>query len=207
VQFADIDCRWSPTHQTRGAADRLRHAADRYGLVGFTFYLEENADPAWILSPDGLAFFAAAAERDQIVSLACGPHQLATIAKLAQRFPAMPFLLHHLARVRADDPAHLPLLLAVARVPNLFVKISGFPHATPRGWDFPCRDVLPIARAIYEHFGPSRMCWGSDYPVIRRALTYRQGIEIVRTHCDFIARDDLPTILGGTLAGLLDSRA
>jgi L-fuconolactonase len=41
VAVADIDCNWRPEHHATGAADRLRAAADRYGLVAFTHYLGE----------------------------------------------------------------------------------------------------------------------------------------------------------------------
>ena len=60
-----------------------------------------------------------------------------------------------------------------------------------------------VVRAEYEHFGPYRMCWGSDYPVVRFFMTYRQALEAFRTHCTFVPEADKAWILGGTLAGLL----
>ena len=43
---------WWPTYHTAGAADRLREAAERYPLVGFTHYV--GAPDGWFTSPDGL---------------------------------------------------------------------------------------------------------------------------------------------------------
>ena len=34
-------------------------------------------------------------------------------------------------------------------------------------------------------------------------LTYRQTIEVVRSHCDFIAEPEMAQVMGGNLAGLL----
>ena len=39
VQFADVDCSWSPDYHTPGAADRLAAAADKYQLRGYTHYV------------------------------------------------------------------------------------------------------------------------------------------------------------------------
>ena len=48
IQFADIDCSWSETYHTPGAAARLRAAAAEYGLKGFTHYLK--SDTGWFES-------------------------------------------------------------------------------------------------------------------------------------------------------------
>ena len=97
----------------------------------------------------------------------------------------------------------LPEILASATVPNIHVKLSGFHHVAPLAWEYPYPDCAPIVRALYEHFGPERLHWGSDYPVLRRAATYRQAIEAVRTHCDFIPAVDRARILGDSLHALL----
>jgi predicted TIM-barrel fold metal-dependent hydrolase len=208
LAFPGVDCRWHATHHTPGAADRLRALARLFNPVGFTHYLHEDRDPSWLLSSDGLAFFAAADALRLIVSLACGPRQLPALCALARHFPGTPFLIHHLGRVKAEpfDSAGLQALLQAASVPNLYVKLSGFGYMLRDGWDYPCRPALPVVQALYDHFGAARLCWGSDYPVSQRYITYRQSLEIVRTHCQFIPEPDLQQVLGGTLQTLLDAR-
>jgi L-fuconolactonase len=95
-------------------------------------------------------------------------------------------------------------VLASAAVDNIYVKLSGFAYAAPVAWDFPYTVVQGIVRAEIEHFGPRRLCWGSDYPVVRFYMTYRQALEAFRTHCAFISEQDQALILGGNLARLLD---
>jgi len=208
-QFADVDSVWSPTYHQLGAADRLRQAAARWPISGFTHYLSSEEDGSWLHEAEGLAFFAAAAELGLIASLACYPHQQPAIRKIAARFPSVPILCHHLGMVRADRAqaaTGLRQVLASAQVPNIYIKLSGFAYAARVSWDFPYLDTHGLIQAEYEHFGAGRMCWGSDYPVVRFHMTYRQALEAFRTHCTFVSDEDKERILGGTLEGLLARR-
>ena len=206
LAFPALDCRWQATHHSPGADARLRAVARQFNPAGFTHYLHEDRDPAWLLSPDGLAFFAAADDLQLIVSLACGARQMPTVCALAARFPGTPFLIHHLGRVKVEpfDEDGLQALLHAALTPNIHVKLSGFGYALFDGWNFPCRPTQPLVKALYEQFGASRLCWGSDYPVSQRYMTYRQTLEIVRSHCRFIPDAEMRQVLGGTLQSLLE---
>jgi predicted TIM-barrel fold metal-dependent hydrolase len=204
--FADMDSFWSPTYHQPGGADRLRQAARRWPIKGFTHYVADDEDGAWLTSHDGLAFFGAAAELGLIASIACRPYQQPAIRRLAERYPSMPILCHHLGMVEAGEgPPHAGLkeVLASARLPNIYLKLSGFAYSAHVKWDYPYSDTHWIIRAEYEHYGPHRMCWGSDYPVVRFFMTYRQALEAFRTHCTFVPQEDKASILGETLARLL----
>ncbi len=205
-QLADVDSRWSPTYHLPGAADRLRQAAARWPLAGFTHYLRAEDDGSWLVEAEGLRFFGAAVELGLLASIHCHPHQQGALRALAERLPDLPILLHHLGHPRVTEPNDLAEILKSARQPNILVKVSGFYYGTAGAkWDYPLRDTHGMVRAIYEHFGPRRMCWGSDYPVVRQFMTYRQALEAFRTHCDFIPRTDQDWILGHTLAALLEA--
>mgnify|MGYP000103164064 CR=1 FL=1 len=208
-QFPDVDCSWWPTYHTPGAADRLREVAEKWPIKGFTHYLKADDDGSWLYSKEGLEFFKVAAEKRLIASIAGGPQHQAAIRQVAQRFPSMPILCHHLAGVRASkgpDETGLEQVLPSAKLPNIYIKVSGFYYGSRSQWDYPFWDVLWVVRTLYEHFGPYRMCWGSDYPVCGRHITYRQSIEAFRTHCTFVPEQDKAWILGDTLNRLLTTR-
>jgi predicted TIM-barrel fold metal-dependent hydrolase len=206
-QFPDVDCSWSTTYHTPGAADRLRAIADRWPIKGFTHYLRHDDDGAWLYSDEGLAFFKVAADYNLIASIAGRPEHQPAIRKVAEAFPSMPILCHHLAGAKADEaPPHTGLqeILASAQLPNIYIKLSGFAYCSPVKWNFPYSDTHWVIRSLYERFGPYRMCWGSDYPVVRFFMTYQHSLEAFRTHCSFVTEQDKGWILGKTLERLLN---
>ena len=205
VQFADVDCSWSEEYHTRGAAERLKAAAAQYQLKGYTHYVK--SDTEWFGSADGLAFFSATADLNLIASLALGPQWQPALRELARRFPSVPFLCHHMAgaNAREEAPHHnLQEILRSAELPNIYIKLSGFHYASHVSWDYPYSDTHHIVRQLYEHFGPQRLCWGSDYPVVRFNMTYQHALEAFRTHCAFVPDEHKRLILGQNLADLLD---
>ena len=201
VQFADVDCMWSSTYHKPGAAERLRAAAEKYNLLGFTHYVADDMD--WFESEEGSRFFAVACEYKLIASLALSPKWQPALRRLARRYPSVPFLCHHMGLVRVGEDEHLREILASAEVPNIYIKLSGQYYASRAGWDFPNRDTHPLVRALYESYGPTRLLWGSDYPVVRFAMTYEQALEILRTHCTFVPDEHKALILGQNLERLL----
>lgn len=204
-QFADVDSSWSTTYHRPAAAQRLRLVAEQYSLKGFTHYLKPEDDGRWLYSEEGLEFFNVAASLNLIASLSSYPHQQAAIQKVAERFPEVPILLHHLGHPKVGVKEHLEVLLESATFSNIYLKLSGFYYATSRGqWDFPYRDVHTLVHALYDAFGAKRLCWGSDYPVQKQFMTYRQGLEVLR-HCTFIPSEEHPFVLGENLAGILGS--
>lgn len=202
---ADVDCSWRPEYHTPGAAERLRQTAARIPLVGFTHYLKGDND-GWLRSDEGRAFFGVAAELGLIAHLAMSPGWQADLRLLAAEFPTVPFLVHHLGMAAVKNPtydADLAAVLASAAVPNIYIKVSGFHYASARGWDYPYDDARPTFAQIYHAYGAARLCWGSDFPASKPFLTYQQSLEVVRTHCDFVAAADLPLILGQNLEAIL----
>ena len=207
VQFADVDCSWHPDYHTPGAADRLEEAAERYRLKGFTHYLKD--DYSWFESDEGLAFFAKADELGLVASLALSPGWQPALRRLAERFPSLTFLCHHMAGARAHESMphpNLQQILNSAELPNIWIKLSGFHYVSQVSWDYPYADTWWIVRKLYQHYGAGRLCWGSDYPVVRFNMTYRHALEAFRKHCTFIPAADKERILGSNLADLLGLR-
>ena len=202
---ADVDCSWSESYHQPGAADRLRLAAEGWPLKAFTHYLRGDDDASWLYSEEGIAFFRVAQEKKLIASIAGGPQHWPAVCKIAERFPSIPFLLHHLAGGKANAPDKWDPILACAQTPNIHIKLSGFHYATagPR-WDYPYPDVKALVQAEYDAFGPNRICWGSDFPVVGQFMTHRQSLEAFRSHCDFVTGTEQAQILGGNLQRLLE---
>lgn len=203
---ADVDCVWWPTYHAPGAADRLRAAAGTYPMAGFTHYVRGDDDGSWYLSDEGSAFFGVAQELGLIASMAIVPRLHWWLEKVAERFPAVTFLVHHMGHPKADEAPpyeHLGKILHSARLPNIHLKLSGFHYSSPDRFEYPYPDSTRIVRAVYDAYGPARLHWGSDFPVVGQFLTYRHTLDAVRVHCPFIPAADLDVILGTGLAALL----
>jgi len=207
-QFADVDCAWSPEYHTPGAVERLRLAAETLPIKGFTHYVGDN--DGWFRSDEGRAFFKLAAERKLIASIAMGPAWAEDLGAICAENPDLVVMLHHMGGIRSTAPrSDLEAIATLAKYPNVHIKLSGFHYAVglENGWDYPHPSAMWIAEGLHAAFGANRLCWGSDFPALSRAMTYKQALEIVRLHCRFLQPGDLEPILGGTLKRLLDNAA
>jgi len=207
IVFPDLECKWGADYRKPGARDRLAAALDRWQFSGFTTYLDEAEDGSWLTSDEGRDFFALAADRKLIASLSIMPHQTPAVIALAIAFPTLTILLHHFAFVgprSAATPNALDLVAAAARWPNIFVKYSGMGNVAAPEQDYPYSDLVHIPQRLAAAFGASRMIWGSDYPVSRKHMTYKQTIRILERHGPF-SSEDLPLVFGRNLQRLLDN--
>jgi L-fuconolactonase len=202
---ADLDCTWSETYHAPGSAGRLRALDDEFKLTGFAHYTADEND-GWLRSEEADAVFSVAGERGLLVSLGATPAWHADLRELARRHPSVPVLCQSLGGVRAAVDVESPglqELLRSADVANIHVKVAGLHYSSARGWDYPWPDAVAVLEAIAEAFGPTRLCWGSDFPASTRFTTFRQSLEVVRVHCPFLSERDLLHVLGGTLDRLI----
>jgi len=96
----------------------------------------------------------------------------------------------------AQPFADLPKVLALAREPNVAIKITG--ACTLSREAYPFKDIWdPLAR-IFEAFGIDRCMWGTDWTRAVKLLTYQQGVDAFR-NSDRLSDSDKSTLMGGTL--------
>ncbi len=125
------------------------------------------------------------------------PPHLPHLLSFARRYPALPVVIDHGAKPliakgiyagwRAD-------MAALAALPNVHCKLSGL--LTERGEQKP-EAVRPYAETILELFGPARVIFGSDWPVLRLAGDYQQWIDFCH---EIIPPTDHAAVFGGNAA-------
>lgn len=206
--WIDVDCVWRADHHAPGAARRLRDALDRSGARGFTHYVAPEND-GWLRSDEGREFFDVAAEAGVVASLAMSSAWLPDLGPIAQEHPQLPILIHHMSHPsRGEQRAHdVDSIVALAQHPSIGVKVSGFNYNAEKYWDFPYSSSIELFRILWDAFGDERLYWGSDFPASRDQLTYRQSIDVVRTHCAFVGDEAIARILGGNARRFLTSAA
>jgi L-fuconolactonase len=203
----DLDCVWSESYHTPGSALRLQRLAECHSIVGFAHYTAEDND-GFLRTDEADELFSVAEELGLIVSLGAFPSWHADLRELASRHPTVPVLCSALGGVQVAgglDSRQLAEVLASADVPNIYLKVAGLHYLVEAGWDYPWAQALVVLERIFETYGTSRLCWGSDFPASTRFCTYRQSLELLRGHCSFLNPGDLKKIYGETLRKLLSS--
>jgi len=205
-QFADVDSNWSSTYHKEGAAERLHKISESFNIIGFTHYLSEEDDGNWLYSEPGLRFFNVARDKGMIASIAGSPKHQNSIRKVADIFPEVPILCHHMSGLNVNNSKELiSNVMESSKYNNIYLKFSGYNYVlgANQRWNFPYDDAMWIYKEAYQNFG-SRMVWGSDFPVVKFSSTYKQALETLRTYCHFISKEDKKMILGENMYNLIN---
>jgi predicted TIM-barrel fold metal-dependent hydrolase len=153
--------------------------------------------------PATFALWQAAERLDVVVSVLSDPQHNAAIGELAERFARVPIVVDHLGHPDVAAGVGAPgfqSLLALARRPNVWIKLSGFYHFSREA--FPYRDCWPFIRAVYDAFGPGRLLWGSDYPHVTVRGGYRAAIDVLDEALSAWAETERRQVLGENALGL-----
>ena len=121
---------------------------------------------------------------------------------IAERYPGLRFVIDHLALRRAQDDAayaDLPLLLALAKHPNVAAKMSATPSTSTQ--PYPYRNIHGYLQQVFEAFGPLRTFWGTD--LTRLPCTYRQAVTMFTEEMPFLSRSDQEWVMGRALCAWL----
>ncbi|MBQ0927979.1 amidohydrolase family protein [Saccharopolyspora endophytica] len=152
-------------------------------LRGIRHQVEDEPDPDWLIRPDVLAGLGAVEDSGLLYELLVRPHQLPAAIKAAGQFPQMTFVLDHCAKpdVAAGElEPWASRIRALAAHPNVVCKLSGL--VTQDDWAAqpdPSR-LRAYAEVVLEAFGPSRIMFGSDWPVCLLAASYAEVLGVAK---------------------------
>lgn len=116
---------------------------------------------------------------------------------LIEQCPDLDVVIDHMADCPIDQPEQLEKLLALARYPRVFVKISHLWSISRQA--YPWLDAQEYARRCYDAFGPRRLMWGTDWPVCRQWTTYEDTVRVVRDDMPFLTAEDKSWIMSRTV--------
>lgn len=148
------------------APQRIAALAGRPKCVGLRPMLQAMADSEWLLRHELHPAIAAMAEQGLRFDALVEPRHLSALARFAEAWPQIPIVIDHAgkpgAAVLAMDPWRADLA-ALARLPNVWCKLSGLRTQQAKGQD--AAALAPYAAHVFECFG-ARTMWGSDWPVL-----------------------------------------
>ena len=167
-------------------------------LRGLRPMLQDIADPDWILQPRLGPALDAMAAQGLVFDALVKPVHLPRVLALSQRHPALRIVVDHGAKPDIASNQWEPWasgITALAHRPNVVCKLSGLlteagpqpPRGVARRW---CEHLL-------HRFGPQRLLWGSDWPVLELAASYRDWWQDTQDLLATLPGDERAAVLGG----------
>jgi len=155
------------------AADQLAALAERPVLRGIRPMIQDIADPDWMLSPALDAPLRALPELGLRFDALVKPPHLANLARLLERHPGLRVVIDHGGKpdIRAGVfQGWAEDMTRLARDTDCCCKLSGL--VTEAAQDWTDEALRPYVDHLLERFGPERLVWGSDWPVVELAGGY-----------------------------------
>ena len=186
------------------APQRVAELALRPKLVGLRPMVQDRASD-WYDDPALQPAFRAMADNGLALDALVRVRHLPSLERLPERNPKLPIVIDHAAKPaidRANGFAEWREAIApLAERPKVACKLSGL--LTECG-TAPPQAIEPYVDAILGLFGPERVMWGSDWPVLELVSNYGDWLAMARRMVPEGAHE---AVFGGTAARLYGLKA
>ncbi|HEX3399017.1 MAG TPA: amidohydrolase family protein [Acetobacteraceae bacterium] len=181
------------------APDRIGAMAAEPLLKGLRPMLQDIPDTEWILRRDVQPAIRAMTDAGLRFEALVQPRHLPILAEFCTRHPELRLVINHGAKPAiaaggwqpwADDIAR------IARETQALCKLSGL--LTEAAQNSQVIDIRRYADHLIVCFGPDRLIWGSDWPVVNLAGGYMRWREGARELLAGLPGNHQDAILGGT---------
>jgi L-fuconolactonase len=183
------------------AADQVAALAHAPKFVGVRPMIQDLADDAWMLRPTLAPAIEALIGAGLAFDALIKPRHLPILRQFAARWPALRLVIDHGAKpdiAGGAMDAWTGEMATIACDPRIFCKLSGLvteaaPGAAPH-------DLWPYIDVLLDVFGPGRLMWGSDWPVVNLASSYDDWFESASRAVARLGSADQDRIFGRTAA-------
>ncbi|HWW04809.1 amidohydrolase family protein [Collimonas sp.] len=163
------------------AEQQIQLLASHPKMRGLRPMLQDLADD-WICDPL-LAPAIAAMQRHQLsLDALVLPRHLPALLKFAECYPDLPIVIDHAAKPQIASAVLEPWRESMARLaalPQVYCKLSGLVTEAAAGWQI--SQLQPYVAHVLEVFGPQRVMWGSDWPVVNLVADYGRWLAASET--------------------------
>ena len=187
------------------ADNKVRDLFDKYSnnelLKGVRHVVQDEPDDNFILDDQFNRGVSLLKDYNWVYDILIYERQLGPSIQFVDRHPEQIFVLDHIAKPRIGDSAMEPWkaqMYEISKRENVSCKLSGI--ATEAKWnEWKKEDLIPYMEIALDAFGPSRVMFGSDWPVAKLAVEYGPWVEICR---DFISNlsDNEKSLIEGRVA-------
>ena len=191
--------------EAEDAAERIAARAREPLLKGLRPMLQDLADDAWLLRSDLVPAFRAVREHGLRFDALVKPRHLPILIRFVERHPDLPVVIDHGAKpdIERWNPAGAEFRRWTAQLKTLaslgcYAKLSGLVTEAGIGWT---ADALrPYVDALLACFGPERLMWGSDWPVVNGGGGYDAWREASLSLTAHLPARERENLFGGTAA-------
>ena len=183
------------------ALDELALLCGETRLVGLRPMVQDIADERWLLRADLRPVFAALEKRGLAFDALVRPQHLGPLCELLERHPALRVVVDHGAKPALREgpgwpgrPRWRERMRALAAA-GAYVKLSGLMTEARPGAR--ADELAPCVDALLEDFGPRRVLWGSDWPVVLLASDYERWRELSLALVRALPGAEQERVLGG----------
>lgn len=132
--------------------------------------------------------------------------QLEEVLAMVRQLPEMRLVIDHISKpdIKSKSYDHwAKCMKQLSEYEHLSLKLSGM--ITEADWQqWETNDLTPYIDFSLEHFGPSRLMYGSDWPVCLLAGSYREVIQSLKMCIRELSLDEQEKIMGGTAVEFYD---
>ena len=185
----------------------LPASAKSGGLVGLRHVVQDEPDDAFILRPDFMDGVRRLRGTGLAYDILVFQRQLANAIKFVDaQADDQQFVLDHAGKPMPGREAEwAQLVREMAKRQNVACKFSGVVTEVGKEYD----NIRRVFDTVLDAFGPERVMWGSDWPVVTAHMEYREWKATVERLVAPLAEHERRSILGATAAkiyGLEKSR-
>jgi L-fuconolactonase len=125
------------------------------------------------------------------------PRELKALLRTLEHHPDLGVVIDHCAKPDIAANRWQPWakdLAALARHPRAHCKLSGL--VTEAGVNWSVEALRRYTDHVFQCFGPTRLLWGSDWPVVTLAASYAAWVAASETLLAGVSRADKERIFG-----------
>jgi len=180
------------------STDLLPTWKEQLGMLGVRVLFNNPQTIPWLT--DGTAdWFWAAAETAELPVMCFAPGRTSLFGPIAEQHPQLTLIIDHMgltASMVEDNKIDEAIgqTIALAKYPNVSVKLSGSPGISRE--PYPFRDVAVYLKRVFDAYGPQRSYWGTDLTNSYAKASYRQRITQFTDELNFFSESDKDWVMG-----------
>jgi L-fuconolactonase len=184
--------------QSGNVEERLTYYKSFPVVKGFRHVLQGEPQRDLMLKPNFKKGIAALQQHNFTYDILIFPDQLKFSTELVALFPEQKFIIDHIAKPyinRKEIAEWKNDIEKIAQYQNVYCKISGM--VTEADWKhWKKEDFKPYLDVIVNAFGPSRIVFGSDWPVCLVAASYAEVVHIVKDYFSSFTKEEQDQFFG-----------